>query len=63
MGKATTVLKSSGLYVVMMSNLLQFNVRKMKNKSHQILSLWSKVIFFAFDVKLNMYCGGHKRFL
>ena len=27
------------LYVVMMSNVLQSNVRKMKNDGHQILSL------------------------
>ena len=33
-----------------MSNLQQSDGRKMKNKGHQSLSLWSKVIFF--DVKL-----------
>ena len=38
---------------MMMSNLLQTDVRKMKNKSHQILSFWSKVIFL--DLKLNMH--------
>ena len=63
MGKSTTFLKGWGLYVMMMPNLPQSNVRKMKNKSHKILSLWLKVIFFVFDLKLNVYCGGQKRFL
>ena len=33
-----------------MSNLQQSDVRKVKNKDHQILSLWSKAI--SFNVKL-----------